>query len=74
MSLGEDRVRMNFNPSANADVENLKRRIADFIDCCEDFKRARNPINAEEMRLWALAQTHAEDAAMWAVKAVTSGT
>jgi hypothetical protein len=29
--------------------------------------------NPEIIRLWSLAQTHFEDAAMWAVKAATAG-
>ncbi len=69
MSLGEDRVRIKFNPSNNGKVEVLKTQIAQFINTCADYKKKSN--NPEEIRLWALAQTHAEDAAMWAVKAAT---
>lgn len=69
MSLGEDRVRIQFNPSNNGKVEVLKTRMAQFINDCEDYKKGAS--NPEELRLWALAQTHAEDAAMWAVKAAT---
>jgi hypothetical protein len=45
-------------------------RAADLIDLCEDFKKKIE--NPEAWRLLALAQTHFEDAAMWAVKGVTS--
>jgi ubiquitin len=69
-TLGQSRVRLSFNPSANQDVENIKMRTADLIDLCEDFKKKFN--NGEAVRLFALAQTHFEDAAMWAVKGVTS--
>ncbi|HEY2105079.1 MAG TPA: hypothetical protein VGH29_04810 [Candidatus Binataceae bacterium] len=69
-TLGQSRVRMSFNPSANQDVENIKMRAADLIDLCEDFKKKCGS-NGEAVRLFALAQTHFEDAAMWAVKGVT---
>jgi hypothetical protein len=62
MSIGEDRVRIKFNPNANTVVDEIKRRTAELIDLCETLK-------AKDPRLAALAQTHYEDAAMWAVKA-----
>lgn len=65
MSLGEDRVRMSFNPTANAEVEAIKRMAADLIDKCELLK-------SKDPRLAALAQTAFEDGAMWAVKAATA--
>lgn len=64
-TLGQRRVRANFNPSADATVENIKVKTAELIDLCEELK-GRDP------RLVALAQTHYEDAAMWAVKAATA--
>lgn len=73
-TLGEARVRKSFNPSANENVEKIKSLASQFIDLCEQLKHDRGAgTNPEEARLWALAQTHAEDAAMWAVKAVTTG-
>jgi hypothetical protein len=71
-TLGQKRVRHSFNPSSNLDVDNIKSRTADLIDLCEDMKLKQN-VNPETIRLWALAQTHFEDAAMWAVKAATIG-
>lgn len=70
MSLGEDRVRIKFNPSDNSLVSQIKQKSAELIDLCES---ARNNGSAagEQQRLWSLAQTHYEDAAMWAVKAAT---
>jgi hypothetical protein len=65
MTLGEKRVRRNFNPSANADVEKLKKLAADLIDACESLK-------AKDARLASLAQTSFEEGAMWAVKAATA--
>ena len=74
MSIGEDRVRVKFNPSADSTVEKIKQKTAELIDLCEQNKRRdfdTTSVNSEVNRLWSLAQTHYEDAAMWAVKAAT---
>lgn len=65
MSVGEDRVRIKFNPSDNSVVAQIKQKSAELIDLCE-------PLKAKDPRLASLAQTHYEDAAMWAVKAATA--
>lgn len=65
MSIGEDRVRTKFNPSANSIVDQIKQHSAALIDTCEALK-VRDP------RLASLAQTAYEEAAMWAVKAATA--
>jgi hypothetical protein len=65
MSIGEDRVRTTFNPSANGMIDQIKQKSAELIDLCETLK-------SKDARLAALAQTHYEDAAMWAVKAATT--
>ena len=65
LTLGQDRVRMSFNPSSNPTVDEIKQRTAELIDLCEKLKQ-------KDARLAALAQTHYEDAAMWAVKAATT--
>jgi hypothetical protein len=70
MSLGEDRVRVKFNPSDNSTVMQLKQKTAELIDLCEKL-RNEGSSSSEHQRLWSLAQTHYEDAAMWAVKAIT---
>lgn len=64
-SLGEQRVRTEFNPSANTVVDQLKQKSAELIDLCETLKHL-------DPRLAALAQTRYEEAAMWAVKAATT--
>lgn len=64
-SLGEIRVRRNFNPSRDETVDSIKSLTAQLIDLCEDLKRF-------DPRLAALAQTEYENAAMWAVKAATT--
>jgi hypothetical protein len=47
-------------------VDKVKALSADLIDLCEEHKEL-------DPRLAALAQTAYEEAAMWAVKLVTSG-
>ena len=69
MTIGEDRVRTKFNPSADTLVDQIKQKTAELIDLCNH----RVGSAPEEGRLWSLAMTHYEDAAMWAVKAATTG-
>lgn len=64
-TIGEQRVRVKFNPSATADVDVIKQRCAELIDICETLK-------SKDPRLASLAQTTFEEAAMWAVKAATA--
>lgn len=64
-SLGAKRVRESFNPSQDNHVDKIKRWSADCIDFCEEHKHL-------DPRLAALAQTAFEEAAMWAVKLVTT--
>jgi hypothetical protein len=72
MSLGQDRVRIKFNPSDNSDVAQIKVKTAELIDLCEQARSRKSGFpDPEQQRLWSLAQTHYEDAAMWAVKAAT---
>jgi hypothetical protein len=70
MSLGEDRVRIKFNPSNNSMVSQIKQKTAELIDLCDAQKN--ETVDFELLRLWSLAMTHYEDAAMWAVKAATA--
>lgn len=65
MSLGTDRVRLDFNPSKLDEVYTIKRMTAELIDLCETLK----PLDG---RLAALAQTAYEEACGWAVKAATT--
>lgn len=69
-TLGEQRVRRSFNPSGNNDVDRIKKLTADLIDFLEE-QRTSSRTTPEKARLLYLAQTVYEDAAMWAVKAVT---
>jgi hypothetical protein len=70
MSLGSDRVREGFNPSNDNLVDKIKRYTADLIDLCNAENDKHD--DPEKGRLLSLAMTHYEDAAMWAVKAVTT--
>jgi hypothetical protein len=74
MTIGEDRVRIKFNPSDNSLVSQIKQKTAELIDLCESIKATAQSAGgqSEVIRLLALAQTHYEDAAMWAVKAATA--
>jgi hypothetical protein len=73
MTKGEYRVGINFNPSGDDLVGQIKRAAADLIDLIETIPVSgkTNDHVIETMRLRALAQTHVEDAAMWGVKAAT---
>lgn len=66
MSLGEDRVRIKFNPSDDSLVSQIKQKSAELIDLCEEH------LKHKDARCASLAQTHYENAAMWAVKAATA--
>jgi len=70
MTEGEYRVGITFNPSGDSHVAALKQMAAAFIDAVLALPEGPAP-HAEIARLKALACTHAEDAAMWAVKAAT---
>jgi hypothetical protein len=64
-TIGEQRVRTTFNPSANSDVDIIKNNSAELINLCEKLK-------TKDPHLASLAQTAYEEAAMWAVKAATT--
>lgn len=69
MSIGEDRVRVKFNPSDDSLVAKIKQKSAELIDLCEELRQDEG--SAEKNRCLALAQTYYETAAMYAVKAAT---
>jgi hypothetical protein len=73
-SKGDYRVGTDFNPSGNNHVDEIKVRASELIDYIEDeiaTDTGDDELNGEVRRLKALAQTAIEEAAMWAVKAVT---
>lgn len=69
-TLGEYRVGKDFNPSGDETVTRIKILAATLIDVIDAIEVKVEPFS-EVARLKALAMTHAEDAAMWAVKAAT---
>lgn len=72
MTEGEYRVGVNFNPSANKAVDDLKAKAAAFIDACIAIEQpARATGNLEVATLADRAARDAEGAAMFAVKAAT---
>jgi len=62
MTKGEYRVGIDFNPSGDARVNQIKRAAADLIDLIETTPTSAE--TGEVNRLKAMAQTHVEDAAM----------
>lgn len=73
-TVGERRVRVAFNPGNDDFVTELKQRSADLIDLVAQAEARPEWDDAtfgEFKRLQALAMTHYEMAAMWAVKMAT---
>lgn len=64
-TIGEQRVRTQFNPSNDGIVDQIKQKTAELINLVETLK-------TKDGRLAATAQTAYEEAAMWAVKAATA--
>jgi len=75
-TLGESRVRVEFNPDNNSVVQHLKERAAEFINYINDNVNAPETLPKEQLgefvRLKSLAMTAIEEAAMWSVKASTT--
>jgi hypothetical protein len=71
-TIGEKRVRTDFNVTSSSIVDDLKKKSAELIDDLERLKGDGNAmLPSEKVRLISLAQTAYEEAAMWAVKAAT---
>jgi len=70
MTRGEWLVGIDFNPSGDGQVDAIKRRAADLLDCINDIPGQDGGF-PEVSRLKALACTCIEEGAMWAVKAAT---
>ena len=65
MTIGSDRVRVDFNVQNSDNVHLIKVKTAELIDICEVLKD-------KDPRLANFAQRAYEEAAMWAVKAATA--
>lgn len=64
-TVGEQRVQISFNPSANPLVETLKQKYANLIDDLEAMKE-----NGRNARCLSIAQTELETSCMYAVKSL----
>lgn len=64
-TIGEMRVRTDFNVTNDEGVTQIKNKAADLINLVETIK-------SKDPRLASLAQTAFEDGAMWAVKCATT--
>ena len=83
-TIGEIRVRTEFNPSKSDVVSQIKQKTAELINLLQSLRNdevsktydeapeTKQQISGEKLRLIALSQTAYEEAAMWAVKAATS--
>lgn len=67
LTLGEQRVRVEFNPSNVGNVNFIKEKLAELINLVNDFEAK----DGEHGRVKSIAMTELESASMWAVKAVT---
>lgn len=82
-TLGEKRVRTDFNITSSGEIDKIKQSTAELINYLEAIRNDevsktydKSPeqmqeLSGEKLRLIALAQTAYEEAAMWAVKAVS---
>jgi hypothetical protein len=73
-TLGQKRVKAEFNPAKNDLVDQIKNKSAELIDLIETMRGQKTEdnqyhISGEKHRLISLAQTEIEVASMWAVKA-----
>lgn len=83
-TLGQQRIRVAFNPSENSLVDAIKAKSAELIDLVQAYKNTvvsetydtQTPTQLQQdkgefFRLISLAQTAYEEGAMWGVKALT---
>lgn len=71
LTFGQKAVGLNFNPSNNPKVQELKEAAAQFIDLCNTLREEST--DNEVKRMAAVAITEAQTAQMWAVKGATWG-
>lgn len=66
-TLGQKRVNVNFNPSKDSIVDDIKNKGAEIIDLLQ--KLLKEDSSEERMRLIEIAQTKIETGCMYGVKA-----
>ena len=69
LTYGEKAVGITFNPSSIPEVDIIKWYYAAVIDNLDAARQVAWP--GEKSRLLSIAITQAQDAQMWAVKAIT---
>lgn len=73
LTYGEKAVGLTFNPSAGSEigdhVQSIKSLFAQIIDTCNNLRESTEDF--EVKRMYSIAITDAQNAQMWAVKAVT---
>lgn len=71
-TLGQIRVRTESDVTKADDISLIKQQTASLIDVLEDLRKDnRAMIDQEKQRLISIAQSKYEEAAMFAVKALT---
>lgn len=71
-TLGQRRVKAEFNPAKNDLVSQIKNKSAELIDLLESMRSAgtqAEKASGEKHRIISLAQTNIETACMYGVKA-----
>ena len=68
LTFGMKAVGLTFNPSGDERVAKVKRLFAGAIDLLNEVRWEQR---SEQARLCSVAITQAQDAQMWAVKAIT---
>lgn len=69
LTFGQKAVGLNFNPSNDPHVQDLKEKAAAFIDACNAIREVA--ASGDVKRMMSLAITDAQSGQMWAVKAAT---
>lgn len=69
LTFGQKAVALNFNPSGDDTISQIKQKYADIIDQLNDLRATTT--SSEMKRLCSVAITEAQGAQMWAVKAIT---
>lgn len=70
LTFGQKAMGVNFNPSKDPFIDEIKQSFADIADKLDD-KRNEPTCTGGAKRYYSKAISHAEDAQMNAVKAVT---
>jgi hypothetical protein len=71
-TIGQKRVKADFNPDKNGLVDKIKNKSAELIDLLESMRNTGSQaekVSGEKHRLIAIAQTEIETACMYAEKA-----